>query len=339
VEAACQVKEDVAKSYHEGEKVLMVHGGANKSWRFLEVSIYAEGGHKGVLWLPKGRFGWGWRRFAGELRLMLVPPNGKIGLEVSETRTMPRLRIPLTKHAGGGVDAGCFKDRSFVEVLQSKSRLELEDRMRVEAEKGGVKQRLAVEGVLESTALAAGSAKRMGGNSVKGWVNHLLGLFHLGLGRVFIGLLEGLLKGLINIPVSKRIRAVLKFLNGSKGFGLGPSSMASSTRRAFGFCKFGLAFPLKSKRAMQTTRWVRPPAFKPSSLLLVYEDHLGASNAVPSEPVRFAVYGSTPGGALLTDSELVSTSALLVAFADAGFGPSLAVRQTPPVSLLMENLS
>jgi hypothetical protein len=118
------------------------HGG------FGGVHLCGGGGHKGVLWLPKGRFGWGWRRFAGELRLMLVPPNGKIGSEVSETRTMPRLRIPLTKHAGGGVDAGCFKDRSFVEVLQSKSRLELEDRMRVEEEKGGVKQRLAVEGVL-----------------------------------------------------------------------------------------------------------------------------------------------------------------------------------------------
>ena len=44
VEAACQVKEDVARSYREGEKVLMVHGGANKVGRFLEVSVYAEGG-------------------------------------------------------------------------------------------------------------------------------------------------------------------------------------------------------------------------------------------------------------------------------------------------------
>jgi hypothetical protein len=59
VEAACQVKEDVTKSYHEGEKVLMVHGGADKVERFLEVSAYAEGGRKGVLWLPEGLFGWG----------------------------------------------------------------------------------------------------------------------------------------------------------------------------------------------------------------------------------------------------------------------------------------
>jgi hypothetical protein len=138
---------------------------------------------------------------------MLVPPNGKIRLEVSKTCIVPRLQIPPTKHTGGGVDVACFKDRSFV-VLQSKRRLELEDRMRVEAEKGGVKQRLAVEGVLESTALAAGSTKKMGGNFAKGWVNHLLGLLHLRLGRVFIGLLEGLLKSPVNIPVSKQIRAI-----------------------------------------------------------------------------------------------------------------------------------
>jgi hypothetical protein len=52
VEAACLVKDDVAKSYREGDKVLMVHGGANKVGRFLEVSVYAGGGgRKGVLWL------------------------------------------------------------------------------------------------------------------------------------------------------------------------------------------------------------------------------------------------------------------------------------------------
>jgi hypothetical protein len=44
VEAACQVKEDVAKSYHEGEKVLMVHGGANKSWRFWRCPFMRRGG-------------------------------------------------------------------------------------------------------------------------------------------------------------------------------------------------------------------------------------------------------------------------------------------------------
>ena len=70
VEEAIQssVKEDFTKSYREGDKATMVHGGGNKAGRFLEVSVLAEGGCKGVIWLPEGRYGKGWRRFAGELR-------------------------------------------------------------------------------------------------------------------------------------------------------------------------------------------------------------------------------------------------------------------------------
>jgi hypothetical protein len=59
VEAATQVKEDISKSYCEGDKVLMVHGGSNKAGRYLEVSVYAKGGRKGVLRIPEGRFGRG----------------------------------------------------------------------------------------------------------------------------------------------------------------------------------------------------------------------------------------------------------------------------------------
>ena len=54
-----QVKEDLAKSYREGDKVTMVHGGGNKASRFLEVSVFAKGGHKGVIWLPEGPNGRG----------------------------------------------------------------------------------------------------------------------------------------------------------------------------------------------------------------------------------------------------------------------------------------
>jgi hypothetical protein len=57
VEVASKVKDDTSKSYHEGDKVLMVHKGVNKAGRFLEVFAYAEGGHKGVLWLPEGHCG------------------------------------------------------------------------------------------------------------------------------------------------------------------------------------------------------------------------------------------------------------------------------------------
>ena len=74
MEVASQVKDEIAKSSHEGDKVLMVNGGVNKAGRFLEVSVYAKGSRKEVLWLPEGRYGRGWRCFAGELYLMLVPP-------------------------------------------------------------------------------------------------------------------------------------------------------------------------------------------------------------------------------------------------------------------------
>jgi hypothetical protein len=46
VVAACQVKKDIAKSFREGDKALMVHGGANKVERFLEVAVFVEGGRK-----------------------------------------------------------------------------------------------------------------------------------------------------------------------------------------------------------------------------------------------------------------------------------------------------
>jgi hypothetical protein len=66
------VKEEIAKTFREGDKAMMVHRGGNKAGRFLEVSVIAEGGRKGVIWLPEGCFGRGWRRFAGELRHLLA---------------------------------------------------------------------------------------------------------------------------------------------------------------------------------------------------------------------------------------------------------------------------
>jgi hypothetical protein len=66
------VKKDFVKSYREDVKALMVHGGGNKADRYLEVAAFAEGGRKKVIWLPKGREGWGWYRVVGELRKMLT---------------------------------------------------------------------------------------------------------------------------------------------------------------------------------------------------------------------------------------------------------------------------
>jgi hypothetical protein len=50
-------KEDFVKSYHEDENLLMVRGGGNKVGRYLEVAIYADGGWKGIIWLPDSHGG------------------------------------------------------------------------------------------------------------------------------------------------------------------------------------------------------------------------------------------------------------------------------------------
>jgi hypothetical protein len=101
-----QVKGDIAKSYREGDKALMVHGGVNKAGSFLEVVVFVEGGHKGIIWLPEGRGGRGWCRFANELRRMLV--RWVFVHPVSGTRS----KIDV-----GETTFGCPSGRSFAEVL------------------------------------------------------------------------------------------------------------------------------------------------------------------------------------------------------------------------------
>jgi hypothetical protein len=192
VEAACLVKEDIAKSFREGDKVCMVHGGANKAGRFLEVSIYVEGGRRGVLWIPKGRSRSGWHRFAEELRLMVVPAVGKIGSEAVQTQTLPMLI--------GGVDSGGrSKERLFAEVLELKLSREMKGRsqscmdclqMSSQAEMGigGEDLRLAVDcSSLESPVMAAGSAcssKEKKGKIGIGVLLRLLGQLQCKLDRV-----------------------------------------------------------------------------------------------------------------------------------------------------------
>jgi hypothetical protein len=108
VKVACQVKEDLAKSFREGDKPLMVHGDANKAGRFLEVVVFAKGGRKGGL------------HFAGELRLLLASSEG--GSEEPVIRSSPSSKSSPTKFAEVGV---CPKDCTFVEVLQSSLDLAL----------------------------------------------------------------------------------------------------------------------------------------------------------------------------------------------------------------------
>jgi hypothetical protein len=75
--------------FREDEKRVRVCEGSNKVGRFLEVAIAAKGGRKGIIWLPKGRKGWGWRRFVGEMRQMLEYQGGKIKPFVSNADHYP----------------------------------------------------------------------------------------------------------------------------------------------------------------------------------------------------------------------------------------------------------
>jgi hypothetical protein len=68
-------------------KALIVCGGSNKAGCYLEVTAFAKGGRKGVIWLPEGREGWGWSRVVGELRKMLTFLGSKARSLVSEAST------------------------------------------------------------------------------------------------------------------------------------------------------------------------------------------------------------------------------------------------------------
>jgi len=99
--------EDFAKSYCEVEKVLMVRGAGNKADYFLEVAVYVEGGRNGIIWLPEGLGGWGWRRFVGELCRLLEPFQAKF-VEFSSAG----------KQVGVGVEDS-WSRCSFAEVVQA----------------------------------------------------------------------------------------------------------------------------------------------------------------------------------------------------------------------------
>ncbi len=47
---------------------MIVRRGGNKDGWFLEAAAYGMGERRGILLIPKGHWGWGWDKFAGELR-------------------------------------------------------------------------------------------------------------------------------------------------------------------------------------------------------------------------------------------------------------------------------
>ena len=147
---------------------------------------------------------------------------------------------------------------------------------------------------------AARSKGKMRGCANKDWVSHLLGFVQLGLGQVIARLLEGLLNGPEGISIRKRVRAVLKSLDGPMGFGVGPSPLRMSTGDIKGIHKarfittrlrksVGVRLPLKPKREMHLKRSSRKRslASEISSLgvtLQTPEIRLGALEDEPSVP-------------------------------------------------------
>jgi hypothetical protein len=187
-----QVKEEIAKTFREGDKAMMVHGGGNKAGRFLEVSFLAVGGRKGVIWLPEGRFGNGWRRFAGELRRLLEAQRLAAGSEgVGDSSA---------KVVSGSSAPGVDRKRSYVQALcatpvveERAAPLRNLDLFPVLSRTIGEDLRVAVdcaalEGVWPCSMEAAGSAGASGlGAEVEG-LKKLIGLLDLKLDRVITGL-------------------------------------------------------------------------------------------------------------------------------------------------------
>ena len=71
-EAMVAQRKDFARMCRDGERVFKVRLGSNNASSFLEVAVFVEGSRKGVIRILEGRGGWGWQRFAEELRSLVV---------------------------------------------------------------------------------------------------------------------------------------------------------------------------------------------------------------------------------------------------------------------------
>jgi hypothetical protein len=173
----------------------MVHGGANKSGRFLEVSFLAVGGRKGVIWLPEGRFGRGWQRFAGELRQLLEAQRLSVGSEEAGDSTAKAVR--------GSSSPGVDPKRSYAQALcASPVAVKRADPVRLldtfpvskcfETRNDGEGLRVAVdcaafEAAWPETREAAGCV-RVPSSGEEDGLKKLLRLLHLKMDRVLVGL-------------------------------------------------------------------------------------------------------------------------------------------------------
>jgi hypothetical protein len=108
--------QDFIKSFRERSKVLIARRGGNQAGRFLEAAAFGMGGRKGFILIPKGRGGWGWCKFFGELRMAIEFLSATVGCGLGSSS------------AKDGKDEGSrsglapfWTGPSFVEVLRSDS--------------------------------------------------------------------------------------------------------------------------------------------------------------------------------------------------------------------------
>ena len=102
-----KIPDDFENYFKEDTKVTSVWERGNKSGRFLEVSVNAKGGRRGMILFPEGREGRGWSRISGELSKTLA---------FFETMAMS----PASDALPVGIALGKFlSSSSFVEVVRS----------------------------------------------------------------------------------------------------------------------------------------------------------------------------------------------------------------------------
>jgi hypothetical protein len=115
-----QRKEDFARSFRDEVRVVKVRMGSNKAGFFLEVAVFVEGARKGVIRLPEGRGGWGWKKFVDELRLLIAQLVVKVSPEVPAANAgvvgSPRSFKDVLVAPPGGVKSSCVEDQVPKEV-------------------------------------------------------------------------------------------------------------------------------------------------------------------------------------------------------------------------------
>jgi hypothetical protein len=246
------------------------------------------------------------------------------GSELSRFCSWSSAKALATKNAKAGVIGDSSKNRSFAKVLHSKPRA------RVEAKNGGDDIRSTVDCDMGSSVQVAGSGRKTRGRVDTGWVGELLGFAQLGLGRVVVGLLEGILVGPKSLSVRNRVRAVLKRLKGSKGFEVGPFSLPISTGHVYRQHK-----GKSSLKGVGTGRLTKRVRLKPSLRTKVQAVDLGPSSqqvyagAEPLVPKR-GLDEALPLPVLTTDEGCLRAS--------IGDGSSSGAMLFHPASFLAESI-